>query len=129
MNAKGEWQLAKLTLNYCQFGGSSRGVRKFLRYGLTDFANANPQVLITAQPRNYKHPSATGHYINNKTKSIGLRKMSPKEVTEVVNELRNTSGRKMTKINYIRQTETPSVQGEWRAGVATQADVKIEGDL
>lgn len=129
MNAKGEWQLAKLTLNYCKYGGSSKGLRKFLRSGLVEFANANPQLQITAAPRNYKHPSATGYYANNRSKSVGLRNMAPVEIEKIVNDLRNSSGRKMTKIKREKETANPSVQGEWQAGVAKNADLKVEGDL
>ena len=58
MSRRGVWQLSKLTLNYCEHSGSSRGVREFVAGGLDAFRQANPQLELVAALRPGRHPHA-----------------------------------------------------------------------
>ena len=47
MSVKGVWQLQKLTIQYCGWGGSSMFMRRLLDSpALSEFAEANPQVEV-----------------------------------------------------------------------------------
>ena len=129
MNADGLFQLNKLIVMYCQYSGSSRGVRKFLREGITGFANTNPHIGIEARCVIKQNPKAIAYYANKARKIVDLKNCSPHDVGKVCQDLRNTSGRRMTQIKNIRETHNPSVQGEWRFRAGVKSNVKIEGDL
>ena len=87
MSRSGIWQLRKLKLQYCDLGGSSRGMRyasafssplpirhskinlahpgpcrEFLETRLPEFQKKNPQVLVDVVKRRNRHPHLSGEY-------------------------------------------------------------------
>lgn len=73
VDKNGAWQLVRLTLRYCPIGGSSAGIRAFLRSAQIDpsittnktlrrFAEENPQLQIVAKVKRNRHPSLFGEY-------------------------------------------------------------------
>ena len=87
MDRNGVWQLTRLVFRYCPMGGSSRGMREFLRSAqaelpqegkchvsyrtLRHLAESNPQIEIVAKVKKYAHPMVTGEYlINEKERRI-----------------------------------------------------------
>ena len=113
MCTRGVWQLEKLTLRYCSRGGSSSGVRQFVRSGLVDFAKASPQIEVHVVEAAGKHPTATGEYTCGKSKTFPLRKLHDRDVADALQSLRSSSGRKLTKFKKVVYSAAPSVQGIW----------------
>ena len=118
MATRGIYQLTKLSLYYCEVGGSSRALREYIGNGqLVSWAERHPHVTIDVKRKNGHHPIVHADYLTN-SKQI-LHQVSVKNyesweyVEEVVQMLSNRSGRKITKITKPVLTDTPSVQGVW----------------
>lgn len=78
MATRGVFQCRKLTLRYCEHGGSSRAVREFLASGrLVEWATERPTVDIRVRVANGKHPNLQADYatqaVSNKTALNGVQ--------------------------------------------------------
>lgn len=116
MATRGVVQLQKLTLKYCEYGGSSRAMREYLSNGkLVEWATQHPETAIEVKVANGHHPLVEGDYISQ----AALHQVSVKnyeswrDVQEVCQMLCDRSGRKIMKITQPVLTDTPSVQGVW----------------
>ena len=57
MSRNGVWQLKQLTLRYCPFSGSSRGVRTFVEGEMMEkFTRENAQLQMQTMERRGRHP-------------------------------------------------------------------------
>jgi len=64
MATRGVYQCKKITLRYCEHGGSSRAVRDYLSSGqLVEWARERPSVEIKVKVVNGKHPNLQADYI------------------------------------------------------------------
>ncbi|KAK3191060.1 39S ribosomal protein L51, mitochondrial [Lecanicillium sp. MT-2017a] len=106
-------QCKKVDLHYCDWAGSSKGMNGFIKSLLPKFAANNPQVEIAVSPRPGKHPVAIGHYINGRTKPICVRNLTPYEILQKVELLRDASGDKLRRTNKSVWSGKPSVRGIW----------------
>ena len=71
MATRGVKQLQKLTLAYCEHGGSSRHIRDFISSGrIVDYAKANPTVQVSVEVRNGHHPAVVGKYLTGWDKQV-----------------------------------------------------------
>lgn len=74
MCTRGVFQLRKLSLYFCDFGGSSEGVRNALVSSkLKEFMNENPQIDFNFILKRNHHPFVSGAFINGYLKDIPLR--------------------------------------------------------
>lgn len=119
MATRGLFQLQKLTLFYCEHGGSSKAVRDFLASGkLIDWATERPHLKINVRVRNGKHPYVKGDYltsVNDNIHQICVKSNDAKspDIEEKLNQLYNRSGRKAKKFTKPVYSQTPSIQGVW----------------
>lgn len=123
MATRGVIQCQKLTLFYCEHGGSSQAVRDFLSSGnLLQWARERPSVQIKVKVRNGKHPFVKADYLSgviNDRKphahQICLRSSHVRNpnVSGIFDQLYNRSGRKITKFTKPVYSQTPSIQGFW----------------
>ena len=133
MATRGVMQLTRLRLYYCEHGGSSAGIRNYIANGgLAAWATKYPDVEIDVTPRNGRHPYVEGDYRTQAAgHQVSIKNIhNPREIEEVMNMLRNRSGRKITKIYNPVLTDTPSIQGVWSPFLNLQHEpsfpVKIE---
>jgi hypothetical protein len=91
----------------------ARSCRKFLKKEVLDFAKANPQLKVHAVLGAGKHPVAIGSYAVGSDKVIDIKNAEPDHILAVCAELRNTTGRKITKIKHEIYGAVDSVQGKW----------------
>ncbi|MCL7045960.1 hypothetical protein MKW94_010639 [Papaver nudicaule] len=84
MAFKGVWQLKKLVVSYCDWGGSSRGIR-----GINHLE------------------------INKNERVVCVRNLTPEDILKHATRLRNALGRKVVKLKTRHVTKHPSVQGTW----------------
>ncbi|EED86452.1 predicted protein [Thalassiosira pseudonana CCMP1335] len=116
MATRGIQQLQKLRIRYCEIGGSSATVRSYLQNSphLLNFAKANPQIQIIVKPRNGHHPYIQGEYITGQSKQVCVKNTTEKRVKDVMDHLRNTSGRKIVRLGGLAvRGDCVSVQGVW----------------
>jgi large subunit ribosomal protein L43 len=96
MSLKGVRQLKELTIRYCDIGGSSRGIREWIRAEAIQFAKENPTMQVTTIKKRNNHPFVQGDYLNGNNKVIGVKNLSLSEIREHIYFLRNQIGRKVS---------------------------------
>ncbi|KAF0699016.1 Aste57867_10399 [Aphanomyces stellatus] len=115
MATRGVWQLQKLTIRYCQHGGSSKNVRELLKDSrFLAFVSENPQVEFSTEIKGSKHPVLIGEYITNEKKVCDVKNQDIPFVLKQIQRMRDTSGRKMTKVNAPVISKRPTIQGIWQ---------------
>lgn len=98
-------QLRKLKVRYCDWGGSSRGTRDFIRQEIVQFAEETPAAEIITEVNRGHHPHMVAEYVSGAQKMIGMRNMAPREILKHAFSLRNCSGRKVRTINRYWKKE------------------------
>lgn len=102
----------KIVLRYCNWGGSSRGMREFLRTSLKTIAEQNPKVefVVRQQPG---HPIVQGVYAGGLSKPVCVRNYNPSKILEKIQVVQNASGHKLQKYNRAVESTNESVRGIW----------------
>eukprot|EP00252_Welwitschia_mirabilis_P010999 TRINITY_DN2474_c0_g1_i1.p1 TRINITY_DN2474_c0_g1~~TRINITY_DN2474_c0_g1_i1.p1 ORF type:complete len:136 (-),score=16.14 TRINITY_DN2474_c0_g1_i1:191-598(-) len=117
MALNGIWQLHKLVVTWCNWGGSSRGVREFVKTHLPAFRQHNPQAEIKTALKPGRHPLLIGFYRDNKVQRVDVRNMDPDEILEKAISLRNSLGNTPARLKHRHFTKHPSVQGTWKTSL------------
>lgn len=102
----------RVTLRYCNWGGSSRGMRELLKTQLRDVAAASPKVEFVAM-RSTGHPIVMGEYANGLTKTVCVRNYNPQKILQKIQLVQNASGAKLQKYQRAVESRNPSVRGIW----------------
>lgn len=115
MVSRGIPQLKNIRLFFCDYGGSSLGVRNALQSPkMADFMQMNESLKLEIFLKRNFHPYISTTYINGYVKDQSLKNLSEKEVVEWVNKVNGEFGRKPLKHNSIKVvTEHKSIQGVW----------------
>lgn len=103
----------RVKIQYCNWGGSSTGVRHLLSSGtLNKIATEKPgiffEVVKKAGP-----PKLTFHYSPDKTRDVDVRNMDLKLLIKTVNEYSQASGNPLFKWNHKVISDNESVRGVW----------------
>ncbi|CAL9727594.1 large ribosomal subunit protein mL43 [Monosporozyma unispora] len=105
----------KIIIQYCNWGGSSQGIRDFLvSERLNGIASRHKQIEFEVIKKS-GHPVITGFYNNGRNKPICVRNMDPIEINKKLEILMNSSGdilRRWTKNDNVRSLNK-SVRGIW----------------
>lgn len=106
-------QCKKITLRYCNWGGSSRGMRRFLENDLKKYVEKNPKLEFVIV-KEHGHPILRGEYTNGKEKVICVRNMEPSKIEQKLNVLRDSSGAQLKPYrgNPVKSVNE-SVRGIW----------------
>ncbi|KAL4180593.1 hypothetical protein AMTRI_Chr13g92860 [Amborella trichopoda] len=113
MALRGVWQLEKLVVSYCNWGGSSRGIRAFMEAHLPSFIDKNPQLEVANELIRGQHPHLKAFYKNKNERVVCVKNMKPEDILLHATRLRNALGRKVIKLRTRHVTKHPSVQGTW----------------
>ncbi|KAF2453630.1 thioredoxin-like protein [Lineolata rhizophorae] len=106
-------QCKRIDFHYCDWEGSSKGMRSFLRSRLADFARANPAIEINVSPRPRKQPILRGVYVNGRDKQICVRNMEPTQIIKKCELLRDASGEPLRRDTKPVKSINESVRGVW----------------
>lgn len=130
MCSRGVYQLRVLKLQYCDWGGSSKGVRELLDGDLIDqFLAQNEHLKFIAYMRRGAHPYIRSEYINAWTKTVSLRNLSPSEIMDAFERERSQCGRRAWKFSGNKVISTnKSVQGKWTANM-WGTDLRYEDEV
>ncbi len=83
MVSRGVHQLKNMRLYFCDFGGSSLGVRDFLKSPkLVDFVSRNEHLNLEIYLRRGHHPYVSSTYVNGYVKDQPLRGMEEDHVLQ-----------------------------------------------
>ncbi|CAO1618646.1 unnamed protein product [Parajaminaea phylloscopi] len=87
----------KVVLSYCESSPASMGVRSWLKnQGPIRLAQMWPQVeWVVQEGKKGSEPSVTAHYVNSRTKTIGLHMLPSREVKSKLHLLISSTGRKL----------------------------------
>jgi large subunit ribosomal protein L43 len=88
-------------------------MNNFIKTHLPKFAKNHPQIEITVSPRPRRHPVIVGHYINGTHREITVRNLKSEEIRAKAEELRDTNGEKMKRVNKPVTSLNVSVRGIW----------------
>lgn len=102
----------KITLRYCNWGGSSRGMRQLVREELREIAANYPRVEIAVQTKS-GHPIVQGEYAGGLTKTVCVRNYDPLKIKEKIQLVSDSSGSKLRKFQRSVESTNPSVRGIW----------------
>ena len=112
MVSRGVPQLKNIRLYFCDYGGSSTGVRAALKSDkLADFMETNEHLNLEVSMRRNHHPYVSATYINGYVRDIPLRNLDETEVLEWVERSNMQFGRKPLRHggNKNLTTETKSI--------------------
>lgn len=105
----------KITLQYCNWGGSSLGMRDFLTSKRLDLLSKKYPFIQFEILRKSGHPIIRGQYNNGREKVICVRNLNIDNVENKLKLLKDSSGevlRRRTKNDNV-ETLNSSVRGVW----------------
>lgn len=103
----------RIELQYCNWGGSSQGMRDFISNRLSKFASSHPQIEFNVIKKR-GHPVVKGHYSeNNNIKPICVRNLNVDNVENALKKVINSSGRKLKNPKQNVESLNESVRGIW----------------
>jgi len=114
MSRNGVTQLKQVTLYFCDWGGSSKGMRTLLdqQAGLFwEFAKTSPDVKFVVQLRRGRHPYMKAIYKNGREHVHDCKNMEQDEIARKLHNIKSQWGDKAKKIGAGKLTKNPSVQG------------------
>lgn len=123
MAKRGAQLLRQLQFRYCDWGGSSKGIREYLKDQLPTFVSANPDVSIKQLVVRNKHPVVQATYVDSPrpvTRSVCVKNMATQEVQKHVWWLRNALPRSSRNriIRGRHHSQHISIQGSWTVSVS-----------
>lgn len=103
----------RITVQYCNWGGSSHGVRELLKSGtINDVASKKSNIYFDVCKRK-GHPQLKFFYNNDKSKEIDIRNLEKSEIINKINEYSQNSGAPLFKYNHKVMSINESVRGIW----------------
>ena len=116
MVSRGIPQLKNIRLYFCDYGGSSVGVREALKtQELADYMAANEHLKLEVTMKRNSHPYMSSTYINGYVKDQPLRNKTSAEVLLWFHKVNKEFGKRSAKHNGDENLtdSRESIQGKW----------------
>lgn len=112
----------KITIQYCNWGGSSQGIRKLLASGQIDNTAKSKSKIFFNIVQKPGHPKLLFDYNNSRSKEIEIANLSQNEILKKLDEYSQTSGNELFKWNHKVLSDNESVRGIWSPLHAAKSD-------
>jgi len=106
-------QCKRMEFRYCDWGGSSEGMRHYLKSRLPTFASQHPSIEFFISKQANAHPIIRGVYLNGREKVICVRNLDQNQIQQKAELLRDSSGKKLKRVIRKVETDNSSVRGIW----------------
>ncbi|KAL6501774.1 hypothetical protein OROGR_026907 [Orobanche gracilis] len=93
MSVRGVWQLQKLVVGFCNWGGSSRGIRAFMESHLPAFIEKNHQLEVVTELNRGYHPFLKGLYRKQEREGHMCQEHEPRRYTEMRDQIKEFPGK------------------------------------
>ncbi|KAK6463755.1 hypothetical protein DFJ63DRAFT_135439 [Scheffersomyces coipomensis] len=103
----------KISVNYCNWGGSSTGLRELLNAGKIDKIAQEKSNIIFEVIKRTGHPSLKFHYNNDVVQDINIANLKAHEIVNKLDEYSQRSGNDLFKFNHRVLSINDSVRGVW----------------
>ncbi|KAF5092356.1 hypothetical protein D0Z00_004622 [Geotrichum galactomycetum] len=101
-----------ITLQYCNWGGSSNGMRQLLSTQIKSVAAKYPDVEFVLKKKS-GHPTITGEYGVGKTQTVSVRNATLGQIKEQIEFIHDNRGNAPKKYKYPVKSTNESVRGVW----------------
>ncbi|KAG5356851.1 54S ribosomal protein L51 [Yarrowia sp. C11] len=105
-------QCKKVTFRYCNWGGSSEGMRQYLDKNLQKIAAQNPEIEFVAV-KDIGHPFIRGEFVNGAEKTICCKNKHPRFIDGKFEMLKSTDGAPRKQMKSPVESINESVRGIW----------------
>lgn len=126
MSSRSIPRIKSITLQFCDFGGSSEGVRKFFQSSkFYNLVNSYKSLLFTFRLIRGSHPNIKIDYINGLSKAIPLRKDDQSEIEDKLRLACGQIGKLVSNSHhngYRVCSFNKSIQGEWSLSTFKKED-------
>lgn len=102
----------KVTIQFCNWGGSSKGTRDFITSQLDNFAKSNKNIFVEIVKKS-GHPQLIFNYAKDKQEIVDARNKTGSEVLLLLKEYSQRSGNELFKYNHKVMSQNESVRGIW----------------
>eukprot|EP00877_Chromochloris_zofingiensis_P015103 jgi/Chrzof1/9847/Cz04g18060.t1 len=116
MSRYGQRALKRLRFQYCDWWGSSQGIREFIEHHLPAWKEQNRHIKVETTMKRNHFPFIEAEYaLPHSTRTVGVKHRSPKDISDIVWWLRCSQGyNTRNRIPMARIiSKQPSVQGSW----------------
>ena len=103
----------KITVQYCNWGGSSTGMRQLLKSGQMNSVAANKKSVFFEIEKQSGHPTLKFHYNNDVIKEVPVANLNAGEIVKKIQEYSQRSGAPLLKYNHKVLSINDSVRGVW----------------
>jgi len=119
MSNRGISRVKAITLQFCDFGASSHGVRDLLKSDkIYNIVNTNKNINFNLKLQRGSHPYLQVDFLNGYSKSVPLRQDDIKETERKLTTACNEIGKRAIKHNGFRVISfNKSIQGTWKPGM------------
>lgn len=103
----------KIKINYCNWGGSSKGIRELLKAGEINQLGSTKKSIFFEILKRQGHPTIEFHYNNATIKDIAIKNLSRGDILKKIDEYSQSSGADLFKWNHKVLSTNESVRGIW----------------
>ncbi|EAZ62859.1 predicted protein [Scheffersomyces stipitis CBS 6054] len=103
----------KISVQYCNWGGSSSGLRQLLKSGKMDSIASQKSGVVFDVVKRVGHPKLIFHYNNSQKQEVDIANLEASQIVEKLNEYSQRSGAPLFKFNHKVLSNNDSVRGIW----------------